>query len=118
MKIDRPWQFGEIQAYVVGKRRYDVNSAILLAADLPVKDLVIDDLYLNYSAPCDDNFRSFLEHMKSVNEANLDYPILFNQDGVIIDGRHRLAKAILAGHETIKAKRFITDPPGCYTTVG
>ncbi len=47
--------------------------------------------------------------MKSVMDADLDFPILLNEDGVIIDGRHRLCKALYLGEKTIKARRFVSD---------
>jgi len=33
-----------------------------------------------------------------------------NENGAIIDGKHRLAKAILEGQKTILAKRFVKEP--------
>lgn len=115
MKLEKPWQFGIKQTITLCYKTYDVNAAILLAEDLPVKDLAIADLNIDMGPMCKRTFRSFLEHMKSVLEADLSYPIILNQDGAVIDGRHRIARAIIEGHETIKAKRFIVDPPACYT---
>jgi len=39
-----------------------------------------------------------------------DYPIILTDEGVICDGLHRICRAILAGKETIKAKRLQTMP--------
>ncbi len=114
MKIEKPWLFNEDQTCTRAGRQYNVHAACLLAQDLPVKKLVIDDMNIHYVSPCHDTFRSFVEHIKLVNDADLSYPIILNQDGAIIDGMHRLAKAILLGKKTIKAKRFIKDPPSCY----
>lgn len=54
-----------------------------------------------------------LEHFKSVKQADLRYPIILDEDGEILDGRHRLMRAILDGYETIKAVRFIENPRPC-----
>jgi hypothetical protein len=50
--------------------------------------------------------RSIAEHVKRVNETDLQYPILLDSDGFIMDGWHRVIKALVEGRETIKAVRF------------
>jgi disulfide oxidoreductase YuzD len=74
-------------------------------------------MYISYSSPCEANLRSFIEHVKLVNDANLEFPIILNEDGFVIDGRHRLSKAIIEGKKTIKSKRFISDPEACFEWV-
>jgi hypothetical protein len=114
MVIDKPWNFSDDQTITIGKRKYNVHAAIFLARDLEVKELSLDDLYISYSAPCENDFRDFIAHCRLVIEADLSYPVLLNQDGAMIDGKHRLARAILDGHKTIKARRFISDPSACW----
>ena len=48
----------------------------------------------------------FLTHVRAMFNADLDYPIIMDQDGWVVDGRHRIAKAIYAGQDTVKAVRF------------
>jgi hypothetical protein len=48
--------------------------------------------------------------MKRIMKADLNYPIILDEDGEIIDGRHRVIKALYLGHKTIKAVRFDTNP--------
>jgi len=114
MKIIKPWKFSDRQTCTINDKEYNVHSAIMLSEDLKVKTLPIEDLYISYGSPCENSLRSFCEHMKGVDEADLKYPILLNQDGCIIDGRHRLAKALILGRKTIKVKRFIKDPDACW----
>ncbi len=114
MKIDKPWEFDD-QSITIGDKIYNIYAAIQLAESLPVINLTIADMYIGYPSPCYDNFRSFISHIKCVNDADLKYPILLNENNVIMDGKHRLAKAILLGRKTIKAKRFIKDPASCYS---
>jgi hypothetical protein len=57
--------------------------------------------------------RDMVMHMQAVNDADLDMPIILDEDGEIMDGRHRLMKAILLGNETIKAVRFDENPSPC-----
>ena len=53
----------------------------------------------------------FVTHVKQMQDADMNYPILLSEDGVILDGWHRLAKAITTGQRYIKAIRFKKDPP-------
>lgn len=52
-------------------------------------------------------------HMKAVNEADMAYPIILDEDGDLMDGRHRLMHAMLNEHKTIKAVRFDKNPEPC-----
>ena len=117
IKIDKAWDFGDQQSITVHDKKYNIHAAVTLARDIEEKELLIEDMYIGYGSPCSDSLRSFLEHYKMVDDADLSYPILLNEDGCIIDGRHRLAKAILIECKTIKAKRFKKDPSACYTWV-
>lgn len=117
MVINKPWNFSDDQTITIKDRRYNVHAAISLSQDLEIKDLPLDDFNICYNSPCDDNLRDFIAHCRLVIEADLSYPILLNQDGALIDGKHRLCRAILDGHKTIKARRFISDPSACWRYV-
>ena len=52
-------------------------------------------------------------HMKAVLNADLSFPIILDEDGEIMDGRHRIMKAILEGKRNIKAVRFNENPEPC-----
>lgn len=114
MNIDPPWTFDDDQTITIEGKTYNVHAAIFMARDLPVKELPLDDFYICYKAPCHDTLRSFVAHMKLVESADLSFPIILNEDGCLIDGKHRLAKALLHGYVSIKAVRFIKDPPSTY----
>jgi hypothetical protein len=43
--------------------------------------------------------------------ANLDYPVIVSAEGCLMDGWHRLAKAIAAGLTEIWYVQFSEDPP-------
>lgn len=63
--------------------------------DLQVIDLSKD----SFDCP---NLFEFLTHYKLVENADLKYPVILNREGTIIDGRHRLCKAILEWKKTLK----------------
>ena len=54
--------------------------------------------------------RKVLEHIQLINDVNLDHPIMLGADGRVMDGMHRVAKAVLKGLEEIEAVRFDSDP--------
>ncbi|GAG07020.1 unnamed protein product, partial [marine sediment metagenome] len=45
-----------------------------------------------------------------VNDADLSCPIILDDEGYVMDGRHRVMKALLLKKETIKAVRFEKNP--------
>lgn len=99
-----------------GNHWYD--STLWKAAE-PLEEFEIPLIALNMSGNpwTMTNFRWVLYHIRRVENANLDYPILLDPDGSIADGWHRVAKAILRGDRTIKAKKFIVMPdPDIYNT--
>lgn len=49
-------------------------------------------------------------HVASIQRANLDTPIWKVRDGHVIDGMHRLTRAVLDGVETVKV-RFVDEIP-------
>ena len=54
--------------------------------------------------------REIARHCEKINNASLKYPIILNADGSLMDGGHRLCKAILEGRKTIKAVQFTSMP--------
>ena len=43
----------------------------------------------------------FARHMLHVQQANLEEPVIMDDRGVVIDGRHRMVKALLEGREWV-----------------
>ena len=83
-----------------------------LSKNLPVVDIPID--YLNINCVYEKlNIREIVMHIKAVNDADLSKPVILDEDGELMDGRHRIMKAILLGNQTIKAVRFQENPSPC-----
>jgi hypothetical protein len=93
----------------IGRHSWRVARLFELARALPVMDVPLDHLYL-YSVYEKLTLREMVMHMKAVNAADLDFPIILDEDGEIMDGRHRLMKAMLTGAESVKAVRFEENP--------
>ena len=58
--------------------------------------------------------REMVMHMKAANDADLNLPIILDEDGELMDGRHRIMKAMLIGADSIKAVRFDENPSPCH----
>lgn len=93
---------------------WDVHSLVALSVKLNVKEILITDIQeLNEAYWFPDTHpttQQMIEHMQLVNAADLSYPIILCAEGRVMDGMHRIAKAIL-GHQThIQAVQFEHTP--------
>lgn len=97
------------QKFEINDKTYLVNDLVEASKDFEVFDLDINSMYFDYQAPCSNDLLDFAFHYIKVDEADLKYPIILHPTNVILDGRHRLIKALLRGDEKIKAVRFDFD---------
>lgn len=96
----------------LGKCEWSVARLFTLAKDLPVMTIPLDHLNIYYKYE-NLTLRELVGHIKAVNDADLRYPIILDEDGEVMDGRHRIMKALLEGKKTIKAVRFESNPSAC-----
>ena len=54
--------------------------------------------------------RAIAGHAVRIATADLSYPIILNDCGELMDGGHRICKALSLGHSTILAVRFSQTP--------
>lgn len=54
--------------------------------------------------------REVAAHCKRINRVNTEFPVIINENGRLMDGGHRLARALLEGNKTIKAVQFAQMP--------
>lgn len=102
---------------VVGVDAWDVERLVELSASLPVREVElasideIDTAYWFDPGTARPTVRTIVEHVRLIEEADLSYPIILAADGRVMDGMHRIARALLEGRTTIKAVRFTEQPP-------
>lgn len=94
---------------------YNIARLIERAKDLepfeiPLKHLCISPKVFD---PIE-NARGLADHVKRVNETDLKHPIIMDADGFIMDGWHRVIKALVERRETIMAVRFDKTPAPDY----
>lgn len=99
-----------------GNKYWLIPQLIEQAKELPVVEIPLCGIFTgsNVWEPVRSAYQ-LAKHMKRVLNANLDYPIILDEEGFIMDGWHRVAKALLEGRGTIKAVRFEKTPPPDYT---
>lgn len=102
------------QTYELDGKEWSIARLVELSKSLPVFDAPLNALEIRYKYNID--MRDFVMHMKAVHDADLAFPIILSADGVILDGRHRVMKAIFEGLPTVKAVRFDENPPPCRYT--
>jgi hypothetical protein len=61
--------------------------------------------------------RQVAGHARLMLECDLSYPIILSSDGRVMDGMHRVCRALLDGLSEIEAVRFIEDPEPDYVGV-
>ena len=62
-------------------------------------------------------WRAAVEHVRLIEAADLSFAIILSSDGRVMDGMHRVAKAVLLGRTTIEAVQFTDDPEPDYVGV-
>lgn len=111
MKI-KEWIAPQDQMCSLGRHTWSVPRLFELARDLPIMNIPLNHLSLYYTYD-KLTLREMVTHMRAVLDADLTMPIILDEDGEIMDGRHRLMKAMLKGSKTIKAVRFDENPSPC-----
>ena len=55
-----------------------------------------------------------VDHARMMLESDLDFPVILSSDGRVMDGMHRICKALFEGRGEIEAVRFVQDPEPDY----
>lgn len=103
----------------VGEPIYKVPALWALAADLPVKEMPIEEaaalLKDRTWRQHDGTEVAVLEsrdawHDRKVEAADPQYPIIIHPDGWLMDGAHRVLRAVRHGQATVRAVKLREEP--------
>jgi len=92
-----------------GLLAWDVHRLIDLSRELPRMQVPVesiaelDQVYWFDGEDERPTCRKVLQHLRLIEETDLAHPIILAADGRVMDGMHRVAKAVLEGRETIEA---------------
>ena len=99
-----------------GVDAWDVDRLIELSADLPVSEVPlasigeIDSVYWFEGDRHRPTVRAVVEHVRLIENVDTSYPTILGPDGRVMDGMHRIARAVLDGRATISAVTFSELP--------
>lgn len=95
---------------------WDVDRLIRLARELPVVDVPVDSIgeldtpYWTLPGDPPPTVRDVVTHMRLVRDVDPSHPVVLGVDGRVMDGMHRIARAVLEGRTTVRAVRFAVHP--------
>ncbi len=97
-----------------GLLAWDVDRLVHLASALPRRQVPLSAIRELDQVLSDEDepptWRSLIEHMTLIDQADLSFPIILASNGAIMDGRHRVARAVREGRKEITAVQFDHDP--------
>jgi hypothetical protein len=102
-----------------GVDAWDIDRLLELTRDLPVEQVELTDVFEIDSVYWFDEWqrptvRRVVEHVRLVQEVDPSHPIILGPDGRVMDGMHRVARALLEGRTTIAARRLPVLPEPDY----
>lgn len=99
---------------------WDVDRLIALSSELRIERVTLDTVieidtgYWFDGADEVPTVRKVVEHARLIGEVDPSHPIILGPDGRVMDGMHRIARALLEGRSEINAVRFATLPEPDY----
>lgn len=95
---------------------WDVRRLIDRSAGLPVIDVPLssiaelDTVYWFGADGGPATVRTLVRHMELVDQVDVRHPVILGAAGQLMDGMHRVARAVLDGRSTVPAVRFAVQP--------
>ncbi|MBX9726314.1 MAG: hypothetical protein K2X09_03520, partial [Rickettsiales bacterium] len=99
-----------------GLLAWDIHRLITLSEHFPVIEVALrdirelDEAYWSSDSSVLPTCRTIVEHVKLIEQADLQFPIILFSDGRVGDGMHRVCRALKDGAQIIKAVQFAEDP--------
>ncbi len=104
-----------------GFRAWNVHRLVKLSRDLPRERIPLSAIReLDEPYWCNEGTltcREVVDHARLMLDCDLGFPIILSSDGRIMDGMHRVCKALLENRTEIEAVRFVHDPEADYIGV-
>jgi hypothetical protein len=101
-----------------GLLAWDVDRLVVLTSNFPRHHISLTRICELDEPFCGEEesptWRSLLGHLELVDAADLSYPIILAADGSVMDGMHRVTKALREGRQDIEAVQFTVDPEPDY----
>jgi hypothetical protein len=91
---------------------WDVDTLIAISAHVPVEQVAVasvselDTNYWSDGTGTSRTVRQIVEHARLILAVDIEYPVIISSDGRVMDGMHRIARALLEGRTHVPARRF------------
>ena len=90
---------------------WDVDRLIELSEHLPVKQVPLDSIWqLDTLHWGEVTPRDLANHVRLLRDTDLAHPVILSADGRVMDGMHRVVKALMEGQESLAAVQFDVQP--------
>jgi len=105
-----------------GFHAWDVHRLVRLSSGLAVEPIALeairelDEPYW-FDAGVAPTCRKIAEHHVLIQQADLHFPIILCAEGRVMDGMHRVTRALIEGHRTIDGVRFTQTPEPDFTDI-
>jgi hypothetical protein len=102
---------------------WNVHRLVELSRDLPRERVPLsairelDEPYWSNEGTQILTCREIVDHARLMLDCDLAFPIILSSDGGVMDGMHRVCKALLENRTEIEAVRFVRDPAPDYIGV-
>lgn len=118
--LDQPEEFTpppvEEQQHIFNGKMWKVENLVKYADTLPsymkplseLRALVFESGFPGLSQ--NPTYAELAYHTRVSVEADLSFPIILGEDGRIVDGHHRVLKALIEGKTHILCVQFVLDP--------
>lgn len=99
-----------------GLDAWDVDRLIEMSRDIPPCEVSLDSItdidtdYWFFDQPDKPSVRDVVEHARLISEVDMSYPVILGPDGRVMDGMHRVARALLDRRTSVLAVQFETLP--------
>ena len=94
---------------------WDVHRLVELVRGFPIEDHPLDALaeldepaWTSEGRPL--TLRDVAEHMVLIRAVDPSHPVILSAEGRVMDGRHRIARAVIDGRTALPAVRFAATP--------
>lgn len=102
------------------RHAWEVTRLVELTRDLPVTQRPVNsfgevDTVYWFDKHNPATVRRVLDHHRIINEVDTQYPVITAADGRVMDGMHRICRAIVDGRTELDVVQFAEDPPPTYS---
>lgn len=104
----------EKHTYETGKKVWNISRLIKITENFKIQTMSMSALNTYGLTLNIVDLKSAAVSFKRVLDADLSYPIILDDEGYVMDGRHRIAKSLFREVKEIKFVRFDLTPDPCY----